>query len=118
MAAAGVLRVLSVRLAFFRRDSQHYRKSKARNGKNHVNHCALWHAKTGTPRPPQNLHPCRGFALVGRCGTGTVRSGRKGHGKTRYFLSEGGFALEREAGSAFGPANTIEEVARRVAQCV
>ena len=60
----------------------------------------------------------RGFALVGRCGTGTVRSGKKVHGRTRYFRSEGGSVLEREAGPAFGPANTIEEVARRVAQCV
>ena len=57
----------------------------------------------------------RGFALVGRCGTGTVRSGKKVHGRTRYFLSKGGSAPEREAGSAFGPANPIEEVAHRAA---
>ena len=57
----------------------------------------------------------RGFALVGRCGTGTVRSGKKVDGKTHYFRSEGGSAPEREAGSAFGPANPIEEVAHRAA---
>ena len=67
------------------------------------------------PRAARIWQPYRGFALVGRWGPQTVRSGRKGHGKTRYFLSEGGSAPEREAGSAFGPANPIEEVAHRAA---
>ena len=115
MPAAGVLRVLSVRLAFFRRNSQHYRKSKARNGKNHVNHRALWHAKTGTPRPPQNLHPCRGLALVGRWGPETGRWGGTVDGKTRYFRKGDCAFLEREARLVRGSANTLGEVGHRAA---
>ena len=57
----------------------------------------------------------RGFVQVGRCGTGTVRSGQKVDGKTRYFRSEGCAVPEREAGSVSGPANTIEEVDDRIA---
>ena len=107
MTAAGFLLVLSVRLAFFRRNSQHYQESKAHNGKSHVNHRALWHAKDGTPRPPQNLHPCRGLALVGRWGSQTVRPGQKGDGKTQHFRKDNGAFLEREARLMRGPANTI-----------
>ena len=115
MSPAGFLRGLSVRLAFFRRNSQHYRKSKARNRKNHVNHRALWHAKTGTPRPPQNLHPCRGLALLGRWGPETGRCGQKGDGKTRHFRNDNCAFLEREARLMRGPANTIGEVGHRAA---
>ena len=103
---------------FFRRDSQHYRRSKAHNGESHVNHRALWHPRKGTPRPPQNLHPCRGFALVGRWGPQTVRSGRKGHGKIRYFWNEGRVFLGREACLARGRVDTIEEVGCRAADRV
>ena len=115
MAPAGFLLVLSVRLAFFRRNSQHYRKSKARNGKNHVNHRALWHAKTGTPRPPQNRHPCRGLALVGRWGPETGRCGKKGDSKIPRFRKGDGAVPEREARLMRGPANTIGEVGHRAA---
>ena len=115
MRRADFLRVLSVRLAFFRRNSQHYRRSKAHNGKSHVNHRALWHPKKGTPRPPQNLHPCRGLALVGRWGSQTGRPGQKGDGKTRHFRKDNCAFLEREARLMRGPANTIGEVGHRAA---
>ena len=62
--------------------------------------------------------PYRGFALVGRCGTGTVRSGGKAHGKIRHFWNEGRVFLEREASLARGPVNTIEEVGCRAADRV
>ena len=45
----------------------------------------------------------RGFVQVGRCGTGTVRSGQKVDGKIRHFRTEGCAVPEREAGSVFGP---------------
>ena len=115
MFPAGSLLGLSVRLAFSRRDSQHYRRSKAQSGKSDVNHRALWHAKDGTPRPPQNLHPCRGLALVGRWGSQTVRPGQKGDGKTRHFRKDNCAFLEREARLVRGPANTIGEVGHRAA---
>ena len=115
MTPADVLRGLSVRLAFFRRNSQHYRGSKAHNDKSHVNHRALWHAKTGTPRPPQNLHPCRGLALLGRWGPETVRPGQKGDGKTRHFRKGDCAFLERDARLMRGPDNTIGEVGHRAA---
>ena len=51
----------------------------------------------------------QGFVQVGRCGTGTVRSGQKVDGKIRYFRTEGCAASEREAGSVFGPATPIED---------
>ena len=46
--------------------------------------------------------PYPGFALVGRCGTGTVRSGGKAHGKIRHFWNEGRVFLGREACLARG----------------
>ena len=52
----------------------------------------------------------RGFVQVGRCGTGTVRSGQKVDGKIRYFRSEGCAVPEREAGSVFGPATPLGQV--------
>ena len=115
MAAAGVLLVLSCRLAFFRRNSQHYQGIDVQSVKSHVNHRAHWHPKKGTPRPPQSLHPCRGLALVGRCGPQTGRCGRKVHGKMRYFRSDDCAFLEREARRVRGPVNTIEKVGRPVA---
>ena len=45
-----------------------------------------------------------------------MRSGQKVDGKTRYFRTGDCAVPEREAGSVFGPANTIEEVRRRIAQ--
>ena len=117
MAPAEFLRVLSVRLAFFRRNSQHYQRNKAHNGKSHVNHRALWHAKDGTPRPPQNLHLCRGLALLGRWGPETGRWGGTGDGKTRYFRKGDCAVPGREARVVSGPANTIGEVGHRAAAC-
>ena len=118
MTAAAFLLVLSVRLAFFRRNSQHYRGSKARNGKNHVNHRALWHAKTGTPRPPQNLHPCRGLALLGRWGPQTGRWGGTGDGKTRYFRKGDCAVPEREARVVSGPATPLGQLGHWLPDCV
>ena len=115
MRAADFLRGLSVRLAFFRRDSQHYRRSKAQNAKSHVNHRAHWHPKKGTPAPPQNLHPCRGLALVGRRGSETVGPGQKADGKTRGIRKAVCAFLEREARRVRGPVNAIEEVGCRIA---
>ena len=69
-------------------------------------------------RAPRIRQPYRGFALVGRWGPQTVRSGRKGHGKIRYFWNEGRVFLEREASLARGPVNTIEEVGCRAADRV
>ena len=115
MTAADFLLGLFVRLAFFRRNSQHYRKSKARNGKNHVNHRALWHAKTGTPRPPQNLHPCRGLALLGRWGPETGRWGGTVDGKTQYFRNGDCAVPEREAGVVSGLATPLGQVGHRAA---
>ena len=70
------------------------------------------------PRPgqPESDNPYRGFAEVGRCGTGKARPGEKGDGKTRYFLSEGCAVPGREARSMFGTANTIGEVGCRMAR--
>ena len=115
MAAAGFLRVLSVRLAFSRRDSQHYRRSKAQSGKSDVNHRALWHAKDGTPRPPQNLHPCRGLALLGRWGPETGRWGGTVDGKTLYFRNGDCAVPEREARVVPGPATPLGQVGHRAA---
>ena len=115
IGAAGLLRGLSVRLLFFRRDSQHYRRSKAQHAKSTVNHRAHWHPCPGTPRPPQNLHPCRGLALVGRCGSETVRPGQKADGKTRGIRKADCAFLEREARRVRGPVNTIGKVGRRIA---
>ena len=39
-------------------------------------------------------------------------------GKIQYFRNEGCSVPEREARSLFGPANTIEEVRHRIADCV
>ena len=44
-----------------------------------------------------------------------MRPGQKADGETRYFQKEGCSVLEREAGSIFAPADTIEEVRHRVA---
>ena len=70
------------------------------------------------PRPgqPESDNPYRGFAQVGRCGTGKARPGEKGDGKTRYFLTEGCAVPGREARSMFGTANTIGEVGCRMAR--
>ena len=53
-------------------------------------------------RAPRIRQHCRGFALVGRCGAGTVRSGGKAHGKIRHFWNEGRVFLGREACLARG----------------
>ena len=53
-------------------------------------------------RAPRIWQDYRGFALVGRCGTGTVRSGGKAHGKIRHFWNEGRVFLGREACLARG----------------
>ena len=118
MSAAGFLRGLFVRLAFFRRNSQHYQKSKARNGKSHVNHRALWHAKTGTPRPPQNLHPCLGLTLVGRWGPETGRRGGNVDGKTLYFRKGDCAVLEREARVVSGPATPLGQLGHWLPECM
>ena len=53
-------------------------------------------------RAPRIRQHYRGFAPVGRCGTGTVRSGGKAHGKIRHFWNEGRVFLGREACLARG----------------
>ena len=120
------------------RNCQHYRRSQAPDRVMHVNLCKIWNAKTntideltskvskvqcftmqvGTPVLAARIrqHYC-GFAHVGRCGPQTVQSGQKVDGKTRHFRSEGCSFPEREAGSVRGPANTIEEMGHRVAEC-
>ena len=117
MSPAGALLGLSVRLAFFRRNSQHYRGSKAHNGKSHVNHRAHWHPKKGTPRPPQNLHLCRGLALLGRWGPKTGRYGKKGDGKTQYFRKGDCAVPERDARVVPGTATPLGQVGHRAAAC-
>ena len=118
MPGAGLLRALSVRLAFFRWNSQHYQRSKAHNGKSHVNHRALWHAKDGTPRLPQNLHPCRGLALVGRWGPEAERWGGTVDGKTRYFRKGDCAVPDREARVVFGPATPLGQVGHWLPECM
>ena len=72
--------------------------------------------QVGTPaRAARIRQHYRGFAHVGRCGPQTVRPGQKAHGKTRHFRSGVCSFPEREAGFVRGPANTIEEVGRRIA---
>ena len=118
MPPDGFLLVLSVRLAFSRRDSQHYRGSKAQSGKSHVNHRALWHAKDGTPRLPQNLHLCRGLALLRRWGPETGRWGGTGDGKTLYFRKGDCAVPEREARVVSGPATPLGQVKHMLAECL
>ena len=118
MVTAALLRGLPVRLAFFRRNSQHYQGSKARIGINDVNHRALWHAKTGTPRPPQILHPYRGLALLGRWGPETGRWGGTVDGKTRYFRKGDCAVPDREARVVFGPATPLGQVGHWLPDCV
>ena len=47
MTAAGVLRVLSCRLAFFRQKNQHYRGIDVESVKSDVFYRALWHRLSG-----------------------------------------------------------------------
>ena len=117
MALAESLWALSCRLAFFRRNSQHYRGSKAQNAESVVNHRAHWHPCPGTPRPPKKLHPCRGLALVGRWGSQTVRPGQKADGKTRDIRKADCAFPEREARLVRGPVNTIGKGGCRTAAC-
>ena len=49
MAGAGVLRALSCRLAFFRRNFQHYRGINVQSGKSDVFYHALWRRLLGGP---------------------------------------------------------------------
>ena len=68
-------------------------------------------------RAARNRQRYGGFAHVGRCGPQTVRSGQKVDGKTLHFRCVGCSFPEREAGSVRGPANTIEEMGHRIAEC-
>ena len=113
MGPAGFLCALSCRLAFFRRKNQHYRGHNAKSCKSIVFYRALCGPPPGQP---ESDDPYRGFAQVGRCGTGKARPGEKGDGKTRYFLTEGCAVPGREARSMFGTANTIGEVGCRMAR--
>ena len=112
MANAEFLRVLSCRLAFFRRNFQHYRGINVQSGKSDVFYSALWHRLS---RGGRIWQPYRGLAHVGRSGPQTVRPGEKVDGEIVYFRSEGCAVPEREAASVFEPANTIEEVGHRIA---
>ena len=60
----------------------------------------------------------RGFALLGRWGPQTVRSGQRVGGKIRYFGNEDCAFPAREARSVRGPVAPIAKVGRRRADCV
>ena len=107
MGCSAFLWALSRRLAIFRRNLQHYRGCKAQSGTSDVIYRALW-------GPCQHY---RGFVQVGRCGTGTVRSGQKVDVKTRYFRTGACAVPEREARSVFGPAPPLAGVKHRGADC-
>ena len=117
---------------------QHYRRNQVPDRVMHVNLREICNAKTntieeltskvskvqcftmqvGTPALAARIRQhYRGFAHVGRCGPQTVRSGQKVDGKTRHFRSGVCSFPEREAGSVRGPANTIEEMGHRIAEC-
>ena len=115
MAAAAFLWALSCRLPFFCRKTQHYQGYEAYQAKTTVNLRAHWHPEEDAPHLPQNLHPCRGLALLGRWGPETGRWGGTGDGKTRYFRKGDCAVPEREARVVSGPANTIGEVGHRAA---
>ena len=117
---------------------QHYRRNQVPDRVMHVNLREICNAKTntieeltskvskvqcftmqvGTPALAARIRQhYRGFGHVGRCGPQTVRSGQKVDGKARRFRTEGCSFPEREAGSVRGPANTIEEMGHRIAEC-
>ena len=62
--------------------------------------------------------PYRGFALVGRWGPQTVRSGQRVGGKIRYFGNEDCAFPAREARSVRGPVAPLAKVGRRRVNCV
>ena len=115
MRPAAFLRVLSCRLAFFRRENQHYRGIDVQSLKSDVFYHALWHRLSGGGRIWQ---PYRGFAHVGRSGPQTVRPGEKVRGEIRYLRTEGCAVPEREARAIVGPATPLGEVEHRRADCV
>ena len=115
MTSAEFLWALSCRLPLFCRKTQHYPGYKVYQATTTVNHRAHWHPEEDAPHLPQNLHPCRGLALVGRCGPETGRWGEKVDGKIRHFRNDDCAFLEREARLMRGPAKTIGEVGHRAA---
>ena len=70
------------------------------------------------PRAARIWQPYRGFALLGRWGPQTVRSGQRVGGKIRYFGNEDCAFPAREARSVRGSVNPIAKVGRRGAGCV
>ena len=94
MGAAGFLRVLSCRLAFFRRKNQHYRGFNAKSSKSPVFYRALCGPCPGSPDPTTLSRIRPGRAL--RHGKGATR--RKGR-RQNTVLSERRLRRSRARGS-------------------
>ena len=66
MAAAGLLRVLSRRLAFFRWKNEHYRGSKVQSVRSVVFYHANWHPLPGRPGSANTIEDSRTSGAVAR----------------------------------------------------